>query len=331
MKAQLSVAVHALARGLGATALARRWNARRVPILTYHGLHDGRESRHPLDNFDGIEIDVSRFERQMEHLARSYDVVCLDELARPAGHRPRAVITFDDAYVSVYELALPVLSRLGLPATMFVPTDFVSQRLPFWWDRLRVAIRDCTDPAVELEVAGQRSRWKLRTLGEKQTTMLQLAETLKGSARDRDPVIAALGGAAARFVPGREPLSVDQMRVMAGKGFQFGSHSQSHASFPELDAATALRELADSLETISSWVDAAVRWFAYPYGHFDSRSMALVAQAGYEGAVTTLPGLSGGEDPFALRRVMLGDPVSFPQFLGAIGGLRDIVRRLRAG
>lgn len=39
--------------------------------------------------------------------------------------RPRALaVTFDDAYRSVLELAFPVLSRLGIPATVFVPTRF---------------------------------------------------------------------------------------------------------------------------------------------------------------------------------------------------------------
>ncbi len=36
-----------------------------------------------------------------------------------------ALVTFDDGYRSVYEHALPVLRRLGCPALMFVPTDFV--------------------------------------------------------------------------------------------------------------------------------------------------------------------------------------------------------------
>jgi peptidoglycan/xylan/chitin deacetylase (PgdA/CDA1 family) len=33
-------------------------------------------------------------------------------------------VTFDDAFRSVAELALPILSRLELPGTVFVPTDF---------------------------------------------------------------------------------------------------------------------------------------------------------------------------------------------------------------
>lgn len=37
-------------------------------------------------------------------------------------------MTFDDAYLSVPELALPVLADLGVPATVFVPTDHADRR-----------------------------------------------------------------------------------------------------------------------------------------------------------------------------------------------------------
>ena len=36
-----------------------------------------------------------------------------------------ALITFDDGYSSVREVALPVLERFGYPAVLFMPTDFV--------------------------------------------------------------------------------------------------------------------------------------------------------------------------------------------------------------
>ena len=48
-----------------------------------------------------------------------------------AVHRDRSrQITFDDGYQDVYENALPVLKRKGIPAAMFVVTDLVGR--PFW-------------------------------------------------------------------------------------------------------------------------------------------------------------------------------------------------------
>jgi peptidoglycan/xylan/chitin deacetylase (PgdA/CDA1 family) len=49
-------------------------------------------------------------------------------LAAPESLPERAaLITFDDGYASVHEVALPWLERFGYPAVLFMPTDFVGR------------------------------------------------------------------------------------------------------------------------------------------------------------------------------------------------------------
>jgi peptidoglycan/xylan/chitin deacetylase (PgdA/CDA1 family) len=50
-------------------------------------------------------------------------------LANPGGRVFAA--TFDDAYRSVFDLARPILAELGVPATLYVPTDFPDSGVPF--------------------------------------------------------------------------------------------------------------------------------------------------------------------------------------------------------
>lgn len=63
-----------------------------------------------------------------------------------------ALITFDDGYRSVHEVALPCLERFGYPAVLFMPTDFVGRTNLFDlesepeeplcdWDDLRELVR----------------------------------------------------------------------------------------------------------------------------------------------------------------------------------------------
>ena len=42
-------------------------------------------------------------------------------------------VTFDDGYRSMREQAYPVLSALGVPATVFMPTDYVGDDKPMCW------------------------------------------------------------------------------------------------------------------------------------------------------------------------------------------------------
>ena len=64
----------------------------------------------------------------MSFLRRHRHVVSLADMLEgrlPRG-RPAVAITFDDGYRSVLTNAAPILSRLGLVATMFVPTKWIA-------------------------------------------------------------------------------------------------------------------------------------------------------------------------------------------------------------
>jgi peptidoglycan/xylan/chitin deacetylase (PgdA/CDA1 family) len=59
-------------------------------------------------------------------LRRGFEPLTFSEAVRDRGRKVLAV-TFDDAYRSVPEMALPVLSELGVPGTVFVPTTDMSE------------------------------------------------------------------------------------------------------------------------------------------------------------------------------------------------------------
>jgi len=94
-------------------------------IYCYHRLVD--KVRYP-----GTEITPADFEKQMQELkARGITVIGLqDLLAWKRGEKsipPRcAVITFDDGWKSQYEVAWPLLKKLGYPVTMFIYTEGVA-------------------------------------------------------------------------------------------------------------------------------------------------------------------------------------------------------------
>jgi peptidoglycan/xylan/chitin deacetylase (PgdA/CDA1 family) len=88
-----------------------------------------------------LAIDEEALAQQLSLLARRGYVgltAAEAERRRHAGTLPSrtVVITFDDGFRSVLR-ALPVLERLGFPATIFVVTAFVDSGNPLWWSGIQ--------------------------------------------------------------------------------------------------------------------------------------------------------------------------------------------------
>lgn len=100
-----------------------------ILVLSYHAV----SARWPSP----LAVPPAALERQVRWLLeRGYRPATVSEAVRaPAGERVMAV-TFDDAYRSVAAVALPLLVRLGVPATVFTVTDYADSGAPMAWPGL---------------------------------------------------------------------------------------------------------------------------------------------------------------------------------------------------
>src|SRR5687768_15757937 len=72
-----------------------------------------------------IAVTPDRLEEQLRLLLRrGYRGATFTEAATAPANGRFLAVTFDDAYRSVLKHAFPIMSRLGLPGTVFVPTNF---------------------------------------------------------------------------------------------------------------------------------------------------------------------------------------------------------------
>jgi peptidoglycan/xylan/chitin deacetylase (PgdA/CDA1 family) len=95
-------------------------------VLCYHALSE----RWPA----ALAVTPARFESQLEGLLRrGYRGATFHDAVRSPPSGRTLAVTFDDAYRSVIELALPIMSRLGVPGTVFVPTAFAGADAPMAW------------------------------------------------------------------------------------------------------------------------------------------------------------------------------------------------------
>ena len=121
---------------------------------------------------------------------------------------------------------------------------------------------------------------------------------------------AALGMAKAALMSGEE------MRTWVDAGMEVGSHTCSHADLNHLSLEAARHELLQSKSDLENLLQKPVTQFCYPYGHFSHEHEALVSQAGYVAATTTLRGRACSTDRMtALPRVPVVRSTYSIQFL----------------
>ena len=107
-----------------------------LPILLYHEIVTDDNP-----DLDLYEVSVGQFQRQLDQLQRwGFTTLSLTQLVRVLDGKEKSpprpvVITFDDAYRSFLELALPEVRRRGMAATVFVPASEIGGANR--WDRER--------------------------------------------------------------------------------------------------------------------------------------------------------------------------------------------------
>jgi peptidoglycan/xylan/chitin deacetylase (PgdA/CDA1 family) len=120
-------------------------------------------------------------------------------------------------------------------------------------------------------------------------------------------------------------------RQLERGGFQCGSHTMSHPRLVTLDPAACSHELLQSRCLLEDRLGYEVRHLAYPFGSFNNRVRAIVAEAGYRSACSTQKGLSGPDDDrLALHRIPVKGQDSLLDFICRLHTARTVKEVLRS-
>jgi len=220
---------------------------------------------HRVDNqlpSDGLTCSGAKFEAFCRFFRRYFKVVPFSEqVAGMRAGRPMGgtlSITFDDGYLDNFEVAAPILRKLGLPATFFVATGFIGSKfVPFW---------------------------------------------------DKDLPLQ----------PGW--MSWDQLRTLAGQGFEFGCHTDTHIDMGSVDEQTVRMELERSRKKLKQELGVSAELFAYPFGgkqHINERSRQVVQDLGFSCCASCYGGSNPPlADPYDVCRIGIAGWFETPHQFG---------------
>ena len=192
----------------------------RVLVLCYHAVSDEWSA--------ALSVTPAALRSQLERLLQGgwAPTTFTDAVTSASANRTLAV-TFDDAFESVHAVAAPILAELGVPATVFVPTDWPGARMRW--------------PGID--------HW-----------------------------------AATPHAHELQAMTWDDLRALAGDGWEIASHTCSHPHLSRLDDDAIRAELTTSRAVCERELGMPCRSIAYPFGDADERVRTAAAAAGYDAA-----------------------------------------------
>ena len=310
---------------------------RRVVVLMYH-----RVLPEDADTYseEGIVVTPRTFDRHLRFLKRYFQPLTLEQFvdATREGRRLPSrgcLITFDDGWHDNVTHALPLLREHGVPAVVFLATNFVGTTRSFWQERLTrkmfVAAQSEGAPRRIVEahtVADVHSTPPLesrRIIRAAVTRMKQwTADEVANFESELDSALAnagvlPTGNGDDRFMDWEQAAGLVPPSPLVA-----AAHGCSHRPLTTLSPDASMAELREVRNKLQATLGQPITAIAYPNGDYDDAVVRMAREAGYLAGFTTQRGLvSEGDDPLRLRRLNVHEAStgSLPEFLCIILGV----------
>jgi peptidoglycan/xylan/chitin deacetylase (PgdA/CDA1 family) len=291
----------------------------------------------------GLAVTPENFAQHMALVCRDYRPTALRDLVhgRDAGAgSPRVAVTFDDGYAETATQVLPMLQRLGIPATFFIPSGSLDSKFEFWWDELEAILlstAELPDRLVlqidertiewtlghervlapsEADAARWWRAWELPPPGIRQTLYLEIWRLCQRlSAPARASVIDQLrawSGTNGEARPEYRALRADEAASLSrGAGVEIGGHTISHPSLASLPRPTQAEEILGCKQALERVAGCPVASFAYPFGKpgdYSAETADVVRDAGFDLACVNLRAATNAAgDVFHVPRVFVAN------------------------
>lgn len=276
----------------------------RLSVLAYHRVLAERD---PL--LSG-EPSAAEFEHRMRWVKANFDVLPLGEAVRALrkDRLPKRAlcITFDDGYADNYRIALPILRRLGLPATFFVATGFLDGGCMFN-DVVIESVRRANVADLELADLGL-GRHPLGSEEQRVRAIERILARLRYFELERRRRAAfEIGRRAGSRVPSDLMMTSEEVAALHAAGMEVGAHTVNHPILAEIPLRHARHEMEASRVRLEQITGAPVHLFAYPNGSprrdYNAEHAALAQELGFDAAVSAAWGAArAGDDLYQIPR-----------------------------
>tara|TARA_Y100001960_G_C14749863_1_gene867828 strand:+ start:574 stop:1548 length:975 start_codon:yes stop_codon:yes gene_type:complete len=282
-----------------------------LTVVMYHYVRRIAESRYP--EIKGLELEL--FVEQLEFFSKHYNVVTMEQVLA-AKYRNQALpekamlLTFDDAYVEHFTHVYPILKKMGMQGSFYVPAKTVLEHKVLDVNKIHFILASTSDiqqlvGSLKIEIERYKIDYDLKSFDEyyaefavanrfdsqdvifvKRMLQHALPEELRNIISDKlfDQYVGMDEAAFCR------ELYMDkyQLEQLVRDGMHVGCHGYDHYWWNKLDEKSLEVELKRSKEFLASIGCDMQNWTAcYPYGSSSKEVVVELEKQGCKVAFTT--------------------------------------------
>jgi len=248
-----------------------RWSGQGLVMPFYHCVSD--EELIHIKHLYPI-ISTERFNQDLSFFLRNYNPVSSDYLIENRNKskfrcEKNFFLSFDDGLRQFHDVAAPILLKRGIPATLFINSDFIDNKEMFYRLKISVLIEKINTKKLSsslkkeieslFESAGMRynESTDLLLINDKNKELVELLALL-------------LEVDFKEYLSVHQPyLTSSQIENLVKQGFSLGAHSASHPYYPLLTENEQIEETQKSLDFIHDQFGVKKALFSFPYTDFN--------------------------------------------------------------
>lgn len=282
-----------------------------LTVVMYHYVRPIRESRYP--QIKGLEFDS--FVKQLKYFQKHYSVVTMEDVIAAYSDSYRLpenalLLTFDDAYVDHYTHVYPVLRKMNMQGTFFVPVKTVTEHKVLDVNKIHFILSSISDISTLVEFIRKKledytQEYQLRSfsdyykdlavatyLDNKDVVFVKrmLQHGLPKKLRNilADQLFNEFVGVDETAFSKELYMNQYQLEELIRGGMHVGSHGYDHYWWNKLSQQDLIQEIDKSKDFLASLGCDMQAWTAcYPYGSYSDTAVNELLRQGCKLAVTT--------------------------------------------
>jgi peptidoglycan/xylan/chitin deacetylase (PgdA/CDA1 family) len=241
------------------------------PVIIYPFYHTVSDTYLPHINPLYRPKNRKEFVQDIDFMASLFEAKSMEEIffyfQKPELLKKNAFhLSFDDGLRGVYEMVLPLLLQKGIPATIFINSNFVDNRQLFYRHKAALLIDKLNNSCIS-KITYKEIKNRLNTNFTKNSSLQSDIRTISFSKENLLNEIAPLLDVNFQeyLKKNRPYLAISELEELQKKGFTIGAHSLNHPPFGALTESEQIRQTIESCDYVKKIFGETRAYFSFPF------------------------------------------------------------------